>query len=504
MAAAPIDTRSRALERARQAVIDIGSNSVRLVIYDGPRRAPFPICNEKSLCGLGRDLAETGSLDPEAVESAIETLARFAKLIEEHGAPPTQVVATAAVREATDGAAFVSRVRALGLGVEVIEGREEANLAAYGVASFEPGATGLVGDMGGGSLEIVAIDGGEPRDAASLSIGPLRLMQQTKGDLKVAVREIEMALANVDWFRQSRFETLYAVGGAWRAIARIHMQLRNHPLPILHHYELSARQAIETCELVAKQSRSSLEVTPGVSAKRIDALPYAALVMKSVISAGKIARLSISAGGVREGVLYRSLSKEERAFDPLLAGATFLASRMTPEPDTGEAYCRFIEPAFEGETPSQRRIRLASSYLADVGAYFHPDLRGRHAFDTALRAPFYAVTHPERAAIALALYCRHEGARTPSEPAVAMLAEADLKHAQIVGAALRFGASVAPKAPHAIRRCSLKLSRDAVVFSAPTDLRALVDETVKKRLEAFASLLGKAPSIAFEDRADDW
>lgn len=498
MTTALFDIDGRAQDHVRQAVIDIGSNSVRLVIYDGPRRAPFPICNEKALCGLGRNVAPNGALDPASVTDALETLSRFARLLEEHGNPPTKVVATAAVREAKDAAEFATRVRALGLDIEVIEGREEANLAAYGVVSFEPTATGLVGDMGGGSLEIVAVDKGETGDAMSLSIGPLRLMQQSKGDLKAAAKAIDKALADVAWFKPGRFETLYAVGGAWRSIARIHMQLRQHPLPVLHHYDMPARQAIETCDLVAKQSRTSLEVTPGVSSKRIDTLPYAALVMRAVLAAGRIGRLSVSAGGVREGVLYRGLSPEERRVDPLLAGAAFLASRMEPVAEMGAVYDAFIAPAFADETPAEARIRTATALLADVGAYFHPDLRAAHAFDTALRAPFHAVTHPERAAIALSLYCRHEGAKTPpgAEAIVAMMSEAELKRAQQIGLALRFGATLAPKTPSAVRQCAMMLTRDGLIFRAPNKLGALVDDAAKKRLDAFAASLGRSATIA--------
>lgn len=481
-----------ALQRIKQAVIDIGSNSVRLVIYDGPRRAPFPICNEKSLCGLGRDMSEDGRLNPRAVESALETLARFKRLLAEHGDPPAKTVATAAVREATDGPQFVERVRALGLEVETIGGREEASLAAFGVASFEPGATGLVGDMGGGSLELVAVNNGVAGDAVSLSIGPLRLMQHSKGDLKAAAKEIDQALASVNWLKDRRAETLYAVGGAWRAIARINMQLRRHPLPVLHHYELSARQAIETCDLVARQSRSSLEVTPGVSSKRIDTIPFAAIVMRRLLEDARISKISVSAGGLREGVLYRALSAEERAYDPLIAGAAFLASRMAPEEESGAAYSEMIDGLFTEETGAQKRLRLASCLLADIGAYFHPDLRAEHAFETALRAPFYGVTHQERAAIALSLYCRHEGAKTPAGlgDIVAMMTEEERKRATDIGLALRFAAAVAPKAPQAIRRCSLRRDRYKLVFAAPADMKPLMDETPRKRLDALAAALG--------------
>lgn len=502
MAAAQRDrTQKRALERSRQAVIDIGSNSVRLVIYDGPRRAPFPICNEKALCGLGRDMESDGSLNPKAVESAIEMLARFKTLLVEHGNPPTQTVATAAVREARNGKEFVDRIRAFGLPVDIIEGGEEARLSAFGVTSFEPGASGLVGDMGGGSLELIALDSGEAGDATSLSIGPLRLMQHSKGDLKSAAKEVDKTLAEIGWLTPSRFDTLYAVGGAWRTIARVHMQLRNHPLPVLHHYEMTGKQAIETCELIARQSRSSLEVTPGISSKRVDTLPYAAIVMRSLVSNAKISTISVSAGGLREGLLYRSLSTGERAFDPLIAGASFLASRMEPEPEMGAAYSHLVDAMFLEETPAQKRIRAATCLLADIGAFFHPDLRGEHAFDTALRAPFYAVTHAERAAIALALYCRHEGAKTPAstQPIIALMTEAEQKRATQIGLALRFGAAIAPKAPHAIRQCSLTSENGKLIFSAPERLKALVDETARKRLDALAGSLDLTATIELRD-----
>lgn len=488
-----------ALERTRQAVIDIGSNSVRLVIYDGPRRAPFPICNEKALCGLGRELGEDGSLNPKAVESALAILARFRSLLAEHGDPPTDIVATAAVREAKDGDAFVESVRALGLPVEVIPGGEEAHLSAYGVASFEPGASGLVGDMGGGSLELVSLKQGEPDAAASLSIGPLRLMRAANGDYKAAGKIVDAAFADLDWLKNERNSTLFAVGGAWRAIARVHMGLRNHPLPVLHHYEMNGKDVIGACELIMKQSRSSLEATPGISSKRADAIPYAALVLRTLISDLKTPTVSISAGGLREGLLYRRLEKDVRKFDPLIAGASFFASLLTPEPPMGEAYLEFLAELFPGETPSQRRIREAACLLGDIGAYFHPDMRADQAFDTALRAPFYGVTHPERAAIALALFCRHAGAKSPSSgaPVISLLSDGERKRATDIGLALRFAASIAPKAPHAILQCFLKATDGQIEFTAPQNLGGLIDDTVRKRFEALGSALGAKTAINF-------
>lgn len=488
-----------ALQRIRHAVIDIGSNSVRLVIYDGPRRAPFPICNEKALCGLGREMSEDGRLNPKAVESALEVLARFKCLLSEHGDPPTQTVATAAVREAKDGPEFVARIRALGLPVGVISGKEEAMLASFGVVSFEPGADGLAGDMGGGSLELVSLDKGETGEGVSLSIGPLRLMQQSKGDLKAAAKIVERAFSGVSWLKSKTGATLFAVGGAWRSIARVNMQIHRHPLPVLHHYEMTGRQAIETCDLISRQSRSSLEVTPGISSKRIDTLPYAALVMRTLVEAISLKSVSVSAGGLREGLLYRDLSQEIRKFDPLIAGAAFLGSRMGPEQDMGDAYVDFTASAFAGEATTQRRIRVATCLLADIGAYFHPDMRADQAFDTALRAPFYGITHPERAAIALSLYCRHAGAKSPPFAAavIAMLSELEQKRAIQIGLALRLGAAIAPKAPHAIRRCALSRDDKRLTLTAPRELKSLYDETAKKRHDALAASFGLSADIRF-------
>ncbi len=486
-----------ALQRIRQAVIDIGSNSVRLVIYDGPRRAPFPICNEKALCGLGRDMSDDGRLNPKAVDGALDVLARFKCLLSEHGDPPTRAVATAAVREARDGPEFVERIRALGLPVDVIAGGEEAMLASCGVISFEPGAAGLAGDMGGGSLELISLSNGEAGDAASLSIGPLRLMQQTNGDLKSAARIVEAALDGVSWLKANKGDTLFAVGGAWRSIARVNMGLHRHPLPVLHHYEMNGKQAIETCDLISRQSRSSLEVTPGISSKRIDTLPYAALVMRMLIDAASLRTISISAGGLREGLLYRDLPDELRKFDPLIAGAAFLGARMAPEAAMGGAYAAFIGGAFADETPAQKRVRVATCLLADIGAYFHPDMRADQAFDTSLRAPFYGVTHPERAAIALALYCRHAGAKSPGSASaiIAMMSESEQKRATQIGLALRFCAAFAPKAPHAIRLCALERDEKRLIFFAPAVLKPLYDEAAKKRHDALAASFGVSAEI---------
>lgn len=479
----------------RQAVVDIGSNSVRLVIYEGPHRAPMPICNEKALCGLGRDPAADGMLNPAAADYALATLRRFRSLLDEHGAPPTQVIATAAVREAKDGAAFVAKIRELGFEAEIIGGGQEAQLAALGVVSCEPNASGLVGDMGGGSLELVALSEGAVQENISLSIGPLKLMQACGERASDAPKMIEAALQEVDWLRAGRFHTLYSVGGAWRALARIHMRIRSYPLSVLHHYEFSRADALDVCDLVAKQSRRSLLEIPGIPHRRLDTLPYAAMVFKAVLLKCGIERVMVSAGGVREGLLYSELSEEEKKLDPLFEGARFFANRLSPEPAIGEAVASLTDTLFANETPSERRIRLATCILSDIGAYFHPDLRAMQAFEMALHAPFYAITHRERLQIAVALHSRHDG-KPPSsadEHLLGLISPEERLWAVRLGLAMRFAGALAPKAPAALAGASLVVEDKKLIFRAPQDRLPLMGELPRKRLSALAGAFEAAP-----------
>jgi len=485
----------------KQAVIDIGSNSVRLVIYEGPARAPMAICNEKSLCGLGRDMTSDGDLNLESVDFALRTLERFKSILKAHDDPVLRVIATAAVREARNGKEFAHRVRDLGYDMEVIPGEEEARLAALGVVSYEPGATGIVGDMGGGSLELVALDNETIKESTSLSIGPLRIMQRSDGDMDEAAKLIDKEVKGLSWLKSKKYNTLYAVGGAWRVVARIHMRLRSHPISVLHHYELTARQAIEICDLISRQSRASLEEIPGIPKRRLDTLPYAAVVLRSVLQQMKAERLIVSAGGVREGLLFDMLKKEDRKTDPLYVGASFFSKKLSPDGEVGNVVASVTDQLFDGETKAQCRIRHASCQMIDVGAYFHPDLRGLQAFDTAWRAPFYGISHAERVAIALSLFVRHEGRRAswPDEQAIGLLTWEQQQRALKIGLAMRFAGAFSPKVTNPLEGCRLLHQKDKLIFEAPIDRKPLVEELARRRLESLAGAFEAEPEFVFTE-----
>ena len=484
-----------------RAVVDIGSNSVRLVVYDGPIRAPIAIFNEKALCGLGRERAEDGRLDPTAVADAIATLKRFKHVLSAFDDPATHVIATAGVREASDGDAFMQAVGELGFNAKVISGAEEAALAALGVVSFEPRATGIAGDMGGGSLELIALNNGDIVEGLSLPVGPLNVLRACGEDRDKASDFIEEQLDGAPILKDSEFSTLYSVGGAWRAVARIHMRLRSYPLSVLHHYELSSVQAIAICDLISKQSRRSLEEIPGIPRRRLDTLPYAAMVLRSVLRRTGVRKVVVSSGGVREGLLYQDLPSATRLSDPLIEACRFYAKKLAPNPHYGEHVFSVIEPLIAAEDLNTSRRHYAACVLMDVGAYFHPDLRAQQAFDTALSAPLVGLSHEDRVWIALTLFRRHGGraASLPNQRAIGLLSWDDHQSATRLGLALRFLTAFAPKIDGPLRGCRLDLQGEEIVFSAPRSAAPLMGETPRKRLAALAEAYEARHAERFTD-----
>ena len=303
------------LGKGRVGIIDVGSNSIRLVVYERASRAPLPVFNEKVLCGLARGLDATGRLNPEGVEMALANIDRFTTLAHNMKVTSLDLLATAAVRDAADGADFMRELASRpGIKPHIVSGQDEARFSGYGVICGMPDASGVMGDLGGGSLELVAVGQGRLGNSSTLPVGPLRLMSSGKGDPKKTVVD---AIENVRWLREETGKTFYAVGGAWRSFARLHMEQAGYPLHIIHHYDIAAEEARAVARLIAVQSAKSLEKMPGVSRRRVDTLPLACLALDRLLAALKPRNVVFSAFGLREGFYYSRLSEAERARHPL-------------------------------------------------------------------------------------------------------------------------------------------------------------------------------------------
>jgi exopolyphosphatase/guanosine-5'-triphosphate,3'-diphosphate pyrophosphatase len=483
------------------AVIDVGSNSVRLVVYRVEGRAIWTVFNEKVLAGLGRDLTETGRLSVAGSQVALSALRRFRAVLD--GVRPAEVytAATAAVREAHDGAAFVERVRQdTGLELRVLTGEQEARFSALGVSAGQPMADGVVGDLGGFSLELIRLSKGKPKTGVTLPLGPFALGAPDQFDPAFIRAAVERELARVD--RSYAGAPFYAVGGAWRNIALLHMSLTDYPLRIVHQYEIGAREAVETARLVARQSRGSLDRIVGVSKKRAETLPYAALVLEGLIERLGLSRVVISAYGLREGLILDAMPEQVRELDPLVEGCAALGARQGAAEQLGPAleawlapFWRKLDPAFGG---GREAVLLAAACrLADLGARLHPDHRALMVFDQVLRAPVAGISHPERAFLAAALHARYTSQPPPEQQTLGRLMSPEAaQRARTLGLAMRLGCDLSGRSPPLLAAAALTLEKGfAVLTAAGGNANLLLGEQTTRRLAALAQTLDLEPKI---------
>jgi exopolyphosphatase / guanosine-5'-triphosphate,3'-diphosphate pyrophosphatase len=481
------------------AVIDVGSNSVRLVVYRIDGRAMTPFVNEKVMAGLGRDLIATGKLSADGVEAAILALKRFRVLLNAMGVSHLDAVATAAVREASDGAQFTRRVeREAGIKLRVIAGSEEARLAALGVLAGEPEAEGVVGDLGGSSLELVSVTPKGPGVGETFPLGPFSLMGKKFDAVEIAaIADEALAASKV---LPARGDTFYAVGGAWRALGRIDIALRDHPIHVLHHHEMTRAGALRVVEFVQKQSKKSLERLEEAAAKRADSLPYAAVVLERVLRRGGFSRVILSSYGVREGLLYEHLSQRSRSAHPLIAAAEAFGAPSERMRAFGAALEKWVTPVLVKQPPvfGEARdsvIRAAAARLADLGAALHPDQRSELIFDMVLRAPFAAIAHAERAFLATAVHHRYAKAPPTALAYAKLLSEDQRNAAAALGFALRLGADLSGRARALLNDFTLTLERGQLVLTVKPQRAHLLTEQNLKRLEPLAQTLGVTSKV---------
>jgi exopolyphosphatase/guanosine-5'-triphosphate,3'-diphosphate pyrophosphatase len=479
------------------AVIDVGSNSIRLVLYRIDGRAIWTVFNEKVLAGLGRDMSRTGRLAPDGIVAALGALRRFRAVLD--GVRPDEIftAATAAVRDAQDRLDFIARVRGeTGFKLRVLSGEDEARFAALGVAAGHPGATGVVGDLGGSSLELVRIRDGVPGQGVTLPLGPFALQIAKATDMDGLAPAVGAVIAPVAARFQS--DTFHAVGGAWRNLALVHMNATSYPLQVVHQYDITAADALDVARLVARQSKGSLERIPGLSKKRAETLPSAAVVLQSLIEQLAVKRVVISAYGVREGLLFEAMSPEVRAQDPLIEGCATLAVRDSTSEKFGPALEAWLSPLWSGLTPlfdlERERILLAAACrLATLGAHLHPDHRADLAFDWVLRAPIGGQNHRERAFLAIAVFNRYTAVPTNPEPDAVgrLLSPEQLARARALGAAMRLGYDLSGRSPVLLKGSTLSQDKtDLILTVKASSADMLLGEQINKRALQLAAALG--------------
>lgn len=473
-------------------VLDIGSNSIRLVVYQSRARAPVPVFNERVICGIGRSLDRTGHLDVEGVERALASLRRYAALTRAMGVEDLDIVATAATREAADGAEFRAKVEQMfGRPVGQLDGDEEARLGASGVICGMPDADGIGGDLGGGSLELASLDGGVFGTGHSLPLGHLRLLGDLGSKPKALSKRIEDVLESADWLPKIAGRQFYAIGGAWRSIARLHMIQSGYPLRVIHNYALRAERAVEFCHVVAGLSEASLPLTEAVPAQRAAAMPVSAMVLERLIKILAPRDVVFSALGIREGVLFDRLSEAEKAADPLLLACQDIATRESRFAPAGGKLSEWVAPLFPDENDAAHRLRIAVCSLADIGWHEHPDYRSEQVYFRILRLPLVAITHAEKAKLALAVYRRYGGNMDDHAlRAVNTLLEPDeISWSRNLGDALRLAETLSGGKSQLLAGSQLRLGKNRLTLQVDPSIADLVSDVVRNRLSQLASQL---------------
>jgi len=486
--------RNPAPGHTRMGIIDIGSNSIRLVIYDGPARIPAALFNEKVMAGLGKGVSRDGTLDAESMDRALAALGRFRRLAEQMGVPHPRTVATAAVRDAANGNMFIDRVIDLGLNVELLSGDDEARFAGLGVIASIPQANGIVGDLGGGSLELARVVDGEVRETSSFPLGVLRMEAvKAKGPRAVGVLIAKM-LERSGWTGKGAGLPFYMVGGSWRSLARLDMHLTHFPLPILHHYWMPPENAQYLVRVLAHLDKKRLRDVAGLSGSRIPSLSHAASLLSHLVRRLGSSELIVSAYGLREGLLYDELNAFQRGLDPLITSAREEGARQGRFPEHGDLLERWLAPLFENESVTDARIRHATCLLADVGWRAHPEFRAERGIETALHGNWVGIDARGRGMMAHALWTSFGG---PSVVPVisGICSTSEIVTAERWGYALRLGQRFSGGVADALVGSRLALTERTLDLHVEADNAILYGEPVERRHKTLAAAFGREAQL---------
>jgi exopolyphosphatase/guanosine-5'-triphosphate,3'-diphosphate pyrophosphatase len=480
----------RQRERPR-AIVDIGSNTIRMVVYGNPPRAPHILHNEKSVARLGRDLSRTGKIPDKAAKLALDVLRRFARLIDELQIEDVEAVATAAVRDAKNGAAFLDEVRALGFEPRLLSGKQEAQASADGVLGAFPGARGVVADLGGGSLELRAIDDEGSDNGTTLPLGTLRLPSlPAKKGKRAAIAKV----VSKSGFGAKKGQTLYLVGGTLRAFGRLAMIEMKSPLEDPHGFVLEIEDARRIAKRLTRRDTDKIAGIDEISSSRRDMINDASALVGALLSEFEPDRVVFSAWGLREGLLMQRLPRELRVQDPLLSGVTDYAARRGVTAHTGAMVAGWIAGLPGARANGTERLRLVTAMLALASQRLEPNIRRRHAYDWALHKRWIGLAPADRAKLAAALLAQTGRTKLPKE--LAQLAtKDDLAEGIAWGLAIRLLRRLGSASLSSLVGSMLRLGGGRLVLVMAPEAMSLCGPGTDDDLAALADHLRLEPAI---------
>lgn len=483
----------------RSAVIDIGSNSVRLVVYEGPPRAPATIFNEKVAAGLGRGLSEDGRIAPEDAKRGLLALRRYALLAEQMGVNDLQCVATAAVRDASNGPDFIAGAKKAGLNLRLLSGEEEAEASAYGVIAAIPDADGVVVDLGGGSLELAEVRNGKVGRTASFPLGVLRIPPLREKGQQYFERLVRRLLRVGNWPGNLAGSKLYLVGGSWRALSRLDLEITRNPLAILDQHHIHRSSVRRLVRASKRLTVEELKAISGMTAARAAFVPDAASLLAALVKVMDAPEMIVSSSGLREGLLYQALDKRTRAQDPLIEAAQFEGRRLSRFALHGKTIARWIAPLFAGESDADARIRLAACLLSDVAWSANPDFRAERGAEIALHGNWRGIDSRGRILMARALHTGFGGSDNAFPDMEDLLSGEDLAQARRWGLAIRLAQRLSGGLEAPLTGSRLTLGEQDLRLTLEQDWHDLAGESVDRRLKTLAQSFGLKPKVIEAD-----
>jgi exopolyphosphatase / guanosine-5'-triphosphate,3'-diphosphate pyrophosphatase len=474
-------------KRPLVGVIDIGSNSVRFVVYDGLKRVPLALFNEKHHCGLGSGIQQTGMLSPQAKENTRVTLKRFAMLAQQMELQQLFAVATAAMRDAKDGAAFADELtECSGIPIRIIAGKEEAHLAAQGILASIYKPEGLAGDLGGGSLELVEVNQRSIKGQTSSPLGALRLLDAYGTDVESMRAHVRKILGTIDWLGDPH-KYFYAIGGGFRTIASIHMHKTHYPLAIMHGYTIPTEELYTFCQWLMSLSAKEREQLDGLSSRRRDIFVPSVIIMQEILRMGNVEKVTFSASGIREGLLYDQLTPKIRKEKALMASLQHVMGGVPADPDYAQALNVWLDGLMMDEKDIQRKLRQAMCMLGDISLSVHPEFRADWAFEHIIQSSLWGISHRHRVVLALALYHRYRRKWRRNDAVIELLSERDKRWAAVTGQAASLAFEISGGAVEMLQQVRLKLCRGGdIQLSGDMELLRMLPPAVEKRLEGLS------------------
>ena len=478
---------------SKVSIIDIGSNSIRLVAYDKINRVPRMIYTEKVFCSLAKNLDIDNSIPKKNYKKTINAIKRFYKISLDIKSSELFIFATAAIREADNGFILKNEIENItNREMIILSENDEVKLSTQGLISSFPSANGIMADLGGGSLELSLLENGKLKKFTSLKIGVVRLLNEFSKNKNKCLINILKKLNQVKWLDKFKKTNFYAIGGSFRSLANVNIWNNKYPLSIVQGYAINSIEIKKLLNLSSTIKAKTIKLIPEIENERIKTIPVASIILDNLIKKIDPKKMIFCSQGLREGFLYSLLDKKTKKIDPLIFTAKKMAKNFNNSFFDGESIFKWLSPIFVNENENFKRLRLAASYLSEL-SYWHnfKDMESDYALNTVLYYPFLSLTHEQRIFLGLTIYtaCGGKINRPNILKYIKLLKKDAINAACILGNGIKLAYTVSGGLYRNLHDYSLSVSNNEI-FLITSDKKIIKTSTkIRRTLKKISKLI---------------